>query len=185
MKTVWFDGPCGEYTPNPSAAWLHEVMRRDEQYWGPYSPVGVLAWHKHRPQKELTRVGLGTRTQQSQLLFVRHPKRGWYFEYNTSNQPQDRWLVPLDSAADQRKWVKHWSYGEHMYFLAACFVPQGLAEQIVTDYLSNGAPSPAVQWVEYESVLPRKDPDSYREWRREVKKAEHSATADGGREPSS
>jgi hypothetical protein len=171
METVWYAGPSGgEDVPNPSAEWMREVMRRDyDEHWGPYSPVGVLARHEHRAQKKLTRTGLGTQTQQSQLLFVRDPKRGWYFEYSTSNQPKDRWLVPLDPDGDREKWVKHWAYGEQLYFLAACFVPPEVAEQIVTDYLADGQPSRVVRWVNFERWYPRKDSESYREWRQKAK----------------
>jgi hypothetical protein len=46
------------------------------------------------------------------LLFVRHPQRGWYFEYFVSNVPNSGWLVPLSPDADRNRYVKHWAYGD-------------------------------------------------------------------------
>jgi hypothetical protein len=124
---------------------MAEVMRRDDDYWGPYSPVGVLAWHEHPHQDTPTQIGLGTATARQQLLFVRHPKRGWYFEYTTSNLPERRWLVPLDPAADRDSFVKQWACGEQLHVLAGCFVPQTVAGRVVADFLSSRKPSSVVQ----------------------------------------
>ncbi len=63
MDTLWYAGPSGgEDVPNPTAEWMVEVMRRGDDYWGPYSPVGVLCWHTHPAQRVPTRTGLGTAT---------------------------------------------------------------------------------------------------------------------------
>ncbi len=168
MDTVWYEGPSGdEFIPNPTADQMREVLGRDyDTYWGPYSPVGVLCWHEHPAQRARARAGLGTATQREQLLFIRHPKRGWFFEYSTSNRPEHQWLVPLDPAADRERYVKHWACGEPVHLLAGCFVPQAVAERVVADFLATRGPSPAVAWVPFESVRPRLDPTAYRERRR-------------------
>src|SRR6185437_16643128 len=99
-----------------------------------YSPVGVLCWYEHAPQKVPSRVGIGAREQREHLLFVRHAKRGWYFEYSTSNLPERRWLVPLDPNANRDRYIRQWAYGEQLHFLATSFVPQPVAEQVVADF---------------------------------------------------
>src|SRR5437016_452107 len=102
MDTLWYEGPPdNEHVPNPSIEWLRDLMRSDyDDTWGPYSPVAVLCWHQHPKQKPLTRVGLGSRTERQQLIMVRHPKRGWYFEYSTSNEAEKKWVVPLNPKGD-------------------------------------------------------------------------------------
>ena len=57
MDTVWYEGPSGnEFVPNPTADQMREILRREYgSYWGPYSPVGVLQWHRHPPQAESAR----------------------------------------------------------------------------------------------------------------------------------
>jgi hypothetical protein len=177
---LWYTGPSGRDIPNPTADQMLAFMRQGYDHWGPYSPVGVLVWHEHPPQDVPTLVGLGTATQRQQLLFVRHPRRGWYFEYSTSNLPRRRWLVPLDPAADRGRYVRHWAYGERLHFLAGCFVPQPAAERVVLDFLATREPSPAVAWVPFESVAPRLDSSGYRERRRSGGQAAPGAAADGG-----
>jgi hypothetical protein len=170
MRTLWYTGPSGgEHVANPTAKQMTEFMRRGEDYWGPYSPLGELCWHEHPQQRTPSLGGLGTATQLQQLLFIRHPKRGWYFEYGTYNAPAKRWLVPLDPNATPDKYVKTWAYGEQLHFLGACFVSEAVAERIVADFLEDGEPSPAVSWVEFERVSPRLAPDEYRERRRRAR----------------
>jgi hypothetical protein len=168
METVWYAGPSGgEHVPNPTAAWMIEVLRRGDDYWGPYSPVGVLRWHVHQRQRVPTLIGLNiTATSRQQLLFVRHPKRGWYFEYSTRNLPRRRWVVPLDPTAHHEKYIKHWANGEQLFFLAASFVSQPAAERIVTTFLRNRGTSRVVRWASFNRVHPRMDSDAYRERRR-------------------
>jgi hypothetical protein len=156
MHTLWYAGPSGgEDVPNPAAAWMHEVMRRGEDYWGPFSSVGVLCWHEHPPQRKLTRGGLGTATEVSQILFIRHAKRGWFFEFSADRE-QHRWLVPAPREGEPEKWVRQWAYGEQLCFLAGCFVPQEVAERIVEDFLATMEPSPSVRWVDFETLTPRR-----------------------------
>ena len=170
MRTLWYTGPSGgEHVANPTAEQMVEFMRRGEDYWGPYSPVGELCWHEHPAQQTPSLGGLGTPTQREQLLFIRHPKRGWYLEYSTYNAPEKRWLVPLDPNASRDKYVKQWACGEQVHLLAACLVPAAAAERVVADFVATGEPSPAVSWVEYASVSPRLAPDEYRERRRRAR----------------
>ena len=155
--TIWYEGPSGdEFIPDPTAEQMREVLGRDyDSYWGPYSPVGLLTWHRHPPQEVPTRVGLGTATQLHQLLFVMHPEWGVYFEYDDQ--------VPHDPSADRGEWVEHWACGEPMFFRAACFIPRELAERIVVDFLAAGRPSQLVSWVRSSTVRPRLPPDQWRE----------------------
>jgi hypothetical protein len=154
--TVWYEGPSGdEFIPNPTAEQMREVLGREyESYWGPYSPVGLLVWHRHPLQEHPTRDGLGTATQLHQLLFVVHPDRGFYFEYDD--------LVPYDPLADRGEWVEHWACGELMFFRAACFVPREVAERIVAEFLGAARPSPLVSWSRYSAVRSRLSPDEWR-----------------------
>jgi hypothetical protein len=96
------------------------------------------------------------------LFFVRHPRRGWYIEYDasftTSKKPK-RHLVAIEPNADRNAWVEHWAEGEPSFFLAACFLPQAVAEQVVTDFLATRQPSPAVTWEPVDwSVHRREEP---------------------------
>ncbi len=183
MKAVWYTEPSGKRVFEPSADAVLGFMRRGyDDYWGPYSPVGVLEWHEHRHRKVLAR-GPGTPTARQQLLFIRHPKRGWYFEYSTSNTTEDRCLVPLAPDADPDSFVTHWAYGEQLHILAGSFVPQAVAEGVVVYFLATAEPSPVVRWVSFDDVLPRLDSDGYRERRRQAraKHAEPNAAPDRGR----
>src|SRR5262245_23770771 len=94
--SLWYTEPSDRDIPNPTVDEMMGFMRQEyDGNWGPYSPVGVLVWHQHPTQDTPTLVGLGSATQRQQLLFVRHPTRGWYFEYSTYNLPERRRLVPL------------------------------------------------------------------------------------------
>ncbi len=109
-------------------------MREDEGFRGPYSPVGHL--HGEGPGRCL-------------LYFVRHPRRGWYIEYNADFEDSPgpkRHLVAVSPAGDRKAWVEQWAEGETSYFLAACFLPQEVAEQVVGDFMASRQPSAAVTW---------------------------------------
>jgi hypothetical protein len=183
MRALWYTEPSGEWAFEPSAGWVLASLRRgDDDYWGPYSPVGVLEWHEH-PDREMLARRSGTATARQQLLFVRHRERGWYFEFSTSNQPDRRWLVPLAPRADRDTYVKHWAHGEQLYFLAGSFVPQEVAERVVADILATGEPSTLVEWVPFDEVRPRLDSGEYRERPRQARgKAERVAAADRPRD---
>ena len=73
------DLPNLNHRPN---ARIH-APREYEGNWGPYSPVGVLCWH-HLASRRFSLRWPRNPTQRQQLLFIRHPKRGWYFEFSTS-----------------------------------------------------------------------------------------------------
>ena len=156
MDTVWYEGPSGkEFVPNPTAEQMREVLRRDyDSYWGPYSPVGLLVWYRNLPQEVPTRDDLGTATQLSQLLFVAHPDRGWYFEFGD-------W-VPYDADADREEWIEHWACGEPMFFRAACFVSLEIADRIVTEFLTTRQPLEVVPWAGVYTIRARLSPDQWR-----------------------
>jgi hypothetical protein len=166
MKAIWYAAPSGQREFAPSDDTVFGYMRLDyDSYWGPFSPVGLLEWHEHRFRKVLAR-GRSSSTRRQQLLFIRHPKWGWYFEYSTSNISDNRWLVPLAHSEVREGFVKHWAYGEQLYFLKQCFLLQAAAEQVVMDFFSNAEPSPSVRWGEYNRVLPRLSTEEYRKHRR-------------------
>jgi hypothetical protein len=154
VETLWCCDPDGEWVPNPTTEQVVGFMRQDYDTWGPYSPMIELAWHEHPPQSVPSMGGLGGASLRDQLLVVRHPDRGWFFEYS-SRRGAGRWLVPLDPSADQAEWVRHWVCGERTCFLAASFVGQAVGERVVADFLATKDPSPAVRWVEFESIHPR------------------------------
>ncbi|MBA4186771.1 MAG: hypothetical protein C0467_02010 [Planctomycetaceae bacterium] len=151
MPTLWYSAPSGQRVQDPTIEQMIECMREEyDGNWGPYSPVGVLEW-QHMSQ-----------SQSGQLLFVRHPDRGWYFECND--------FVTYDSAADDGKWVHHWGCGEPMYYRAACFVPQVVAEQVVTDYVATGGCSRATSWARQSEIQSRLSLEQRRELRSRKKK---------------
>jgi hypothetical protein len=134
--------------------------------WGPYSPVGVLEWHEHLPQPAPTMTGLGGATRVAQLISVRHPEQGWYFEYSSDREPR-QWLVSIDPAANRKKWVRHWACGEETCFRAACFVSQAAGERVVLDFLKAAGASTAVEWTDFQPLWPRLELTEYRRRKRE------------------
>lgn len=162
MEAVWYNGPSGgEHVRNPGPERMRGVMCRGDDYWGPYSPVGTLAWHERSSPERSDGTGLGTATQLAQLLFIRHPEHGWYFEYSASDRSGHPWLVAVDDSADRGRWVKHWAYGEEVYLMAACFIRHRLAEEVVTGFLASRQPPPSVPWIPFETLTPRLDLDEY------------------------
>ncbi len=134
MGSFTYVEPSGEFVKDPTADQVVGLMRRDGEYWGPYSPVGQV--HGDEPGRCL-------------LYFVRHRRRGWYIEYDAGPMGQrepERHLVAVDPAGDRGAWVEHWAEGDIAYFLAACFLPQVVAEQVVRDFLATRQPSPAATW---------------------------------------
>jgi hypothetical protein len=134
MGTFTFVEPSNDFIEAPTAEQVVALMRQDGDYWGPYSPVGQLLWDE---------------PGRCQLFFVRHPRRGWYIEFDaswdTSAGPKQH-LVAVDPSGDRGAWVEHWAEGDTSYFLAACFVSQEIAERVVTDFLATRQPSPAASW---------------------------------------
>jgi hypothetical protein len=169
MDEVWYTEPSGNNLPDPTAEQMIGFMRQEYDLWGPSSPVGVLCRHKHPSKRRSSAVSTGTATQRQKLLFVRHPKRGWYFEYSTDNLPEQRWLVPLTPDANLTRYTKHWAYGNPVHLLVGCFVPQAIAERVVSDYLATHEPSPVVSWVSFDSVVPRLNPAGYRARKRQLR----------------
>ena len=167
MRTLWYEGPSGgESVPNSTVEQMVERLRRGWEYWGTFGPVGDLEWYEHPPQETPTKVGLGGETARQHLIFIRHSERGWYFEFSSRTPPPKRWLVPFDSAADRDDYFPQWASGDSQMFLAGCFVPQATAEQVVRDFMSNGEPSPAVQWFPFGELGPRMDHDDLERQRR-------------------
>jgi hypothetical protein len=143
MGSFTYFEPSNDRVEDATAEQVIESMRHDEGYRGSYSPVGQLHW--------------GGRCM---LYFVRHPRRGWYIEYDGGDAggpgPQRR-LVAVDPAGDRDGWVEQWAEGETSYFLAACFLPQATAERVVADFMTARAPSPAVAWEPVDWRLHRRE----------------------------
>lgn len=137
MESILYIEPSGDSINNPTVAEMLAFMRQeDDEYWGPYSPVGQLE--------------SGSPPQYG-LLFVRHQSRGWfllYTDYTTGKK-----LVVVDPVGDRAGWVEHWAEGDIFYFLAACFVPQSLAERVVEDFLTSRQPSTAATWEPFDGRL--------------------------------
>lgn len=153
-QRVSLSWPGGEaLDPTPDEVFAVMALPYDG-HWGPYQPVGEIEWYDPaRPQA----VG-GRRERSAQLILVRHPDRGWYFEYSGSGQ----WLAPLDPAGPPGH-VLHWCWGEEQWFRAASFVPDPAARQVVADFLASGRPSPAIAWARQEDVGSRLYDDEYAE----------------------
>jgi hypothetical protein len=64
-------------------------------------------------------------------------------------------LVPFDLGADRDEYFPQWTTGETQMFLAGCFVPQAVAERIVSDFITTREPSDVVQWVPFNDIVPR------------------------------
>ena len=144
MDPVNYVEPSGDSVANPTADQVVALMRSDDgEYWGPYSPMGWL--ERGNPPA-------------CSLVFVRHPRRGWYLEYTELREPE-RCLASVDPAGDRSGWVEHWMEGDTHYFLAACFVPQAIAERAVTDFFAGCGPSPAAVWEPFDDEVHRREPD--------------------------
>jgi hypothetical protein len=125
--------PSNDIVRDPSAEQVIALMRRDGEYWGPYSPVGRLLCQKP------ARVS---------LYFVRHPRRGWYLQYESEAPARN--LVAYDPNAERGRWVEHWAEGETAYFPVACFLPQSTAERVVADFIALREPSAAAAWEPFD-----------------------------------
>nr|CAA9279234.1 hypothetical protein AVDCRST_MAG63-3480 [uncultured Armatimonadetes bacterium] len=142
MGTVVYVEPSGDAAENATADQVIGWMRKDdEEYWGPYSPMGML--RRGGPPE-------------CWLIFLRHPRRGWYLEHTDFSEPRQN-LAAVDPAGDRSGWVEHWIEGETQYFLAACFVPQAVAESAVTDFLAGCQPSPAAVWEAFDDEVHRRE----------------------------
>jgi hypothetical protein len=67
------------------------------------------------------------------------------------------------------------SGGERAYFLAACFVAPAAGERVVADFAARPEPSPAVEWVPFQPLWPRR---SERPRRKRGGRAEPGAAPD-------
>lgn len=123
--------PSGDRVDNPTREQVIALMREgDEEYWGPYSPVGMLEYDSPPVYR---------------LLFIRHSRRGWYVQYEDFSEPK-RSLVAVEPEGKREAWIEHWAEGDISYFLAACFIPLEAAEKIVSEFLDTCQPSPALTW---------------------------------------
>ncbi|WP_148087926.1 hypothetical protein [Gemmata obscuriglobus] len=145
--------------------------------WGPYQPVGEIEWFD--PARPPT--AGGRRERAAQLILIRHPERGWYFEYDGPSGPggSDEWLAPLDPAGPPGH-LRHWCWGEEQWFRAASFVPDVTARQVVADFLASGRPSAAITWAPQGDVGSRLYDDEYAERFGPAPNAEPGAAADDG-----
>jgi hypothetical protein len=170
--------PGGEaLDPTPDEVFAVMALPYDG-HWGPYQPVGEIEWYDPaRPP-----AGGGRRERAAQLILIRHPERGWYFEYSGPSGPggSDQWLAPLDPAG-QPGHLRHWSWGEQQWFRAASFVPDAPARQVVADFLASGRPSTAIIWAPWEDVGSRLYDDEYAAQFGPAPDAEPGAAADGPR----
>lgn len=158
MKALWYSGPSGgETVANPTADEMVERLRRGSTYWGQFGPHGMLKWYEHPTSDVPADCGYEGDVHLQQLIFIRHPERGWFFEFSSSPPLTDRWLFPFDPAADRDDYFPQWAGGDSQMFLAGCFVPQATAERVVRDFMADGEPSPAVQW--FSDILARMDED--------------------------
>ena len=130
MTGLVYTDSAGERVKNPDAKFMHAAMRGECYQRGSYAPEGELM------------IGNPAR---SCLLISRHPSRGWYLEYSKYEEPEQK-LVAVQPGGDRETWVEHWMGGETSYFLAACFVPQTLADQAVAEFMASGKASPALMW---------------------------------------
>jgi hypothetical protein len=131
MDAVEYIEPSGDDIADPTPEQVVGYMRQAyDDYWGPYSPMGCLK--RGNPPS-------------SQLVFIRHPRRGWYLEYETDGPPKRR-VVAVDPAGQQGAWVEHWHEGQTSFFPPACFLPLAVAEQAVTDFLAAHDPSASGSW---------------------------------------
>jgi hypothetical protein len=138
MESFSFIEPSGDFLNAPTAEKITALMRQgDEEYWGPYSPVGRLDYGN---------------PPASRLFLLRHPRRGWYVQYDTFDAPA-RCLVAIDPEGDRGAWVEHWAEGDISYFLAACFVPLVVAERVVEDFMASRQPSPSAVWEPFDGRL--------------------------------
>lgn len=144
LSFTYFE-PSNDRTENVTAEQVLASMREDPAFARSYSPVGQLH---------------GTGPGRPTLFFVRHPRRGWYVEYDApaaDGTNERRQLVAVDPEGDRDAWVEHWAEGETEYFLAACFLPEADAEQAVRDFLASGEPSPSLAWEALRWDLHRRE----------------------------
>ncbi len=155
-RTLWCCGlsASGEWLPSPSAEAVVAYMRADYAEWGWADPMVELALYERRGESVPPVPGMSGDELVRQLLVIRHPDRGFYFEY--SERP-GRWLAAIDPAGNRDEWVPCMSHGEEAFFLAACFLPPAASERVVTDFVATQELSAAVEWVRFESLSPRRD----------------------------
>ena len=130
---VYFE-PSNDSIRGPTAEQVVGLMRRDDGYWGPYSPVGRL---------------VAQQPVRTSLVIIRHPRRGWYLPYD-SEGPPPRSVVAYDPGGERGRWVEHWVEGETAYFPAAGFLPQSVAERVVADFIARREPSAAAAWESFD-----------------------------------
>jgi hypothetical protein len=133
MEVVEYTDPSGDNIADPTPEQVVGAMRLGDDYWGPYSPMGWLK--RGNPPT-------------NQLIFIRHPRRGWYLEYRADGLPE-RQLVAVDPSAVRHAWVEHGEGGQTYFFAARCFLPPPAAERAVADFLAGRDPSVAGGWEPY------------------------------------
>lgn len=130
MEPVEFTEPSGDDITAPTLEQVIERMRLGDDYWGPYSPMGWLK--RGNPPS-------------SQLVIIRHPRRGWYLEYEAAGPPPRR-VVAAAPGGRLGNWVEHWHEGQTSFFPASSFLPQAFAEQAVAAFLDGRDPSETGLW---------------------------------------
>ncbi|WP_439621662.1 hypothetical protein [Gemmata sp.] len=155
-----FRGPNCEESLDPTPDEVFAVMALPyDEHWG-YQPVAELQWH----DPSAPTGNSGSREPETQLILIKHPDWGWYFEYSRPAGPAGagEWLAPLDPTGPPGH-ALHWCWGETQWYRAASFVPEGPAHQVVADFMATGRPSPAVAWASAVDIESRLQHDEYAE----------------------
>ena len=155
-QRVLFRGPNCEEALDPTPEEVFAVMDLPYDEHGGYQPVAELQWHD--PAAPI--VTAGRRKPAAQLILIKHPDWGWFFEYTCSEL--GKWLAPLDPAGPPGHML-HWSWGDTQWYRAASFVPDGPSRQVVADFMETGRPSLAVAWASAVDIESRLQLDEYAE----------------------
>ena len=155
--TLWRRGlsASAEWEPDPALTAVVAYMREDYGEWNCADPMVELSWYDH--PAPLPRPAPSGK-QLCRLFIIRHPERGFYFEFNDYiGRTPGECLVAIDQASGREEWVPNMSNGEEAFFLAACFMSPAASERVVADFVATQEPSATVAWVPFEPLCPRRD----------------------------
>ena len=94
---------------SPTVESVVAYMRADYDAWGWADPMVELALYERRGESVPPVPGMSGDELVGQLLVIRHPDRGFYFEY--SERP-GRCPAAIRPAAGRDEWVPCMSHGE-------------------------------------------------------------------------
>jgi hypothetical protein len=154
--TLWCNGlsGSGDWVPDPPVEAVVAYLRADYSEWGWADPMVELGWYEWRGVSVPPVAGMSGDELVRQLLAIRNPDRGFYFEYR--ERPDGRWLAAIDPAGSRDECVPNISHGEEAYFLAAYFLPLAASERVVADFMTTQEPSPALEWMPFQPLWPRR-----------------------------